>query len=122
MQRAGEPQTEGRENLADVLGHRCDNPGSGQQAIEQERPKHHVAKRARDEGSAGILSRDWCRWRNDIPRGSCGYNRVAGIGWERRFPDGHKHAVYYYRKLMMRRRKWAASHKYEERQQDGHWL
>jgi hypothetical protein len=50
MQRAGEPQTEGRENLADVLGHRCDNPGSGQQAIDQERPKHHVAKRARDEG------------------------------------------------------------------------
>ena len=55
MRRAGEPQTEGQEELAIVLGHRRDNPDRGQQAVEQERPKHDVAQRIRDGGSGAAV-------------------------------------------------------------------
>src|SRR3981081_1598604 len=102
MQGAGEPQTEGRENLAVVLGHRCDNPASGQQAIEQERPKHDVAQRARDGRSVGILSRGRWHWRNDIPRGSFGHSPGTRVGLGGRLLDGHKLAVSY-RELMRRK-------------------
>src|SRR5206468_6793637 len=80
MRWACKPQTEGREKLAVVLGHCCEDPHGGQQAIEQERRENDIAQRARDGGSAGILLKGRRRWRNDISWGSSGHTRAARVG------------------------------------------
>ena len=89
MRRAGEPQTEGQEELAIVLGHRRDNPDRGQQAVEQERPKHDIAQRIRDGGSGGVLSRGRWRGRCDYAGGSYGHSGDSRIGSGGRTVDGH---------------------------------